>query len=210
MTASHRESVDEALTTTRAFRRKLDLTRPVEREVIEECLNVASHAPTGSNRQGWRFVVVDRPDTKNAVAQIYRRGFADNISGRTPTPQQRVEFESAAYLAEHLHEAPVLVLACQSGRLPADASAKQLAGFYGSVYPAVWSFMVALRSRGIGSSFTTAHLTYERDVAEVLGIPYDDVTQVALLPVAYLKTNAGGRSRRNPVPVHWNSWGPDC
>lgn len=210
MTQPGSENVDEALTSTRAFRRKLDLTRPVERDVLEECLNVATHAPTGSNRQAWQFVVIDDHDTKNAVAQFYRKGFADNIAGRTPTPDQRVELESAAYLAEHLHEVPALVLACQRGRLPGDASAKQLAGFYGSVYPAVWSFMVALRSRGIGSSITTAHLTYEREVAEILGIPYDEVTQVSLLPVGYLKPGAGGRSRRKPAPLHWNSWGSDC
>ncbi|WP_307829442.1 nitroreductase family protein [Antrihabitans stalagmiti] len=194
------------LTTTRTFRRKLDLTRPVPREVIMGCLDLAVHAPSGSNRQGWRFVVIDEPDLRAAIAHYYRLGSAANLSGRVPTPEQLADFESATYLADHLHEVPALVLACQSGRPP--TSPAKLASFYGSIFPAVWSFMLALRSQGLGTSLTTAHLAHERAVADVVGLPFDSVTQVALLPVAYLRAGNVSPGARIPAErvTSWNGW----
>ncbi|MFH5210236.1 nitroreductase family protein [Antrihabitans sp. NCIMB 15449] len=199
-------SVADVLTTTRTFRRKLDLTRPVPREVIMGCLDLAVHAPSGSNRQGWRFVVIDEPDLRSAIAHYYRLGSAANLSGRAPTPDQLADFESATYLADHLHEVPALVLACQSGRPP--TSPAKSASFYGSIFPAVWSFMLALRSQGLGTSLTTAHLAHEREVADVVGIPFDSVTQVALLPVAYLRAGSVSPGARIPAErvTSWNGW----
>ncbi|MBJ8345383.1 nitroreductase family protein [Antrihabitans sp. YC2-6] len=199
---------DSALTTTRAYRRRLDLTRSVPREVVTACLDIAVHAPSGSNRRAWQFVVVDDPEVRSEIASFYRRGFTENLVGKTPGPAQRADFESAQYLADRLHQVPVLVIACQTGRPP--DSAPKLASFYGSIYPAVWSFMVALRARGLGSSLTTAHLAYEREVAALLGIPYGEVTQVALIPLAYLKDDPPSSKPRSAAPLtHWNRWPAD-
>ncbi|MBH0777156.1 nitroreductase family protein [Nocardia bovistercoris] len=176
----------DLLTTTRAFRRRLDLTRPVDRQDLSDCLEIAVHAPSGTNRQPWRFVVVIDPELKERIAEYYRKGFAAYLAARTPRPDQRADLASGRYLAERLHEVPALILVCSVGRPPDQPSALRLASFYGSIYPAVWNLMLALRTRGLGSTMTTAHLAYEREVADLLGIPFDEVTQVAMLPVAHL------------------------
>lgn len=197
----------ELLTTTRAFRRRLDLTRPVERSMLLECLDIAVHAPSGSDREPWRFLVVEADETKQRIAEYYRKAFFANISGRTPRADQLALLGSAQYLAEHLHEVPALVLVCAPGR-PPTASA-QLASFYGSVYPMVWNFLLALHERGLGSCLTTAHLAHEQEVAELLGIPFEQVTQVALLPVAQLLPGAETAGRRTPAAelTQWERWG---
>ncbi|MFE1594906.1 nitroreductase family protein [Nocardia sp. NPDC058705] len=198
----------ELLTTTRAFRRRLDLHREVTREDLLACLDIAVHAPSGTNRQPWRFVVVQDPELKRQVAEYYRKGFAAYLSARTPRPDQLADLASGRYLAEHLHEVPALVVVCALGRPPAEPSALRLASFYGSIYPAVWNFMLALRERGLGSTMTTAHLVYEREVAELLGIP-DDVTQVSLLPVAHLLPGTDKPAPRRTPAVEvtgWDGW----
>ncbi|MFE7798855.1 nitroreductase family protein [Nocardia sp. NPDC057440] len=200
---------NDLLTTTRAFRRRLDLTRPVARQDLLDCLDVAVHAPSGTNRQPWRFLVVEDPDTKQQIAEYYRKGFAAYLSARTPRPDQLGDLASGRYLAAHLHEVPALVVVCSLGRPPANAAGLQLASFYGSVYPAVWNFMLALHDRGLGSTMTTAHLVYEQEIADLLGIPFDQITQVAMLPVAHLLPGA-----RSPGPhripaaevTMWNRW----
>ncbi|WP_194819072.1 nitroreductase family protein [Nocardia sp. XZ_19_385] len=197
----------ELLTTTRAFRRRLDLTRPVARQELLDCLDIAVHAPSGTNRQPWRFLVIEDPATKNEVAEYYRKGFAAYLSARTPRPDQLRDLASGQYLADHLHEVPALVLVCAPGRPP--ASPLQLASFYGSIYPMVWNLLLALHSRGLGSTLTTAHLAHEREVAELLGIPFDDISQVALLPVAHLKPASGPPSGpRTPAAelTRWDRW----
>ncbi|MFD6161589.1 nitroreductase family protein [Nocardia sp. NPDC060256] len=198
----------ELLTTTRSFRRRLDLTRPVERRDLLECLDIAVQAPSGSNRQPWRFLIVQDGETKQQIAEYYRKGFAANLSGRTPRPDQLGDLASGRYLAEHLAEVPALVLVCSLGRLPEPASPLRLASFYGSIYPAVWNFMLALRERGLGSCLTTAHLAYEREVADLLGIPFDEVTQLAMLPVAHLLPGGDGPGRRTPAAevTRWDRW----
>lgn len=198
----------ELLTTTRSIRRRLDLSRPVERRDLLECLDIAVQAPSGSNRQPWRFLIVQDGDTKERIAGYYRKGFAANLSGRTPRPDQLGDLASGQYLAEHLAEVPALVVVCSLGRLPEPASALRLASFYGSVYPAVWNFMLALRARGLGSCLTTAHLAYEREIAELLGIPFDEVTQVAMVPVAQLLPGSDGPGRRAPAAevTMWDRW----
>jgi len=208
--------VDEVLTTTRAVRRRLDLGRPVPQELLLECLEIALQAPTGSNHQGWQFVFVADPDRKRAIADCYRRSFAAyraRSAPRYPAGDLRARrrprvVASAAYLAEHLHEAPWLLIPCLEGRLRQGASTAEQAAFWGSILPAFWSFMLAARARGLGTAWTTLHLVYEREVAEVLGIPYDTYTQAGLTPVAFLR---GDRLRPAPrIPasavVHWDVW----
>ncbi|MET0894570.1 MAG: nitroreductase family protein [Acidimicrobiia bacterium] len=193
---------DELLSTTRAVRRRLDFERPVERAVLVECLDLATQAPSGSNRQGWHWVFVTDPAKKQAVADIYREVFeAVYHPGRS---DPRV-YASAAYLAEHFHEVPVMMIPCQSGRPTGDGNQ---AGFWGSLLPAAWNFCLAARERGLGTAWTTMHLTRERDVADVLGIPYDDVIQGGLFPVAYTLGTDFKRGPRKSMDdiVHWDTW----
>ena len=204
-------TVDHLLTTTRAVRRRLDLTRPVEPEVIEECLRRAIQAPTGSNAQGWRWVVVTDPDTRSALADLYR-ATADVYlaAGRDMVREgdevQRRVVESAQYLSDHLHEVPVHVIPCVYGR-PEGLDNAAAAGLYGSILPAVWSFMLAARSRGLGTALTTLHLPREREAAELLGIP-ENVTQVGLVPVAYFTGDDFRPAPRRPVEeiTYWDRW----
>ena len=201
---------DALLATTRAVRKRLDLEKPVPRSIIDECLELAVQAPTGSNSQVWRWVVVDDAEKRAALADIYRSGaqgyIADARDQARNAQTQRV-FDSALYLMEHLHEVPVHVIPCVAGRPPADSPTVMLGGLYGSIFPAVWSFQLALRARGLGSTLTTLHLLQEQAAAELLGIP-DDVMQVALLPVAYTKGTDFKRANRPPVAgiTHWNAW----
>src|SRR5262245_13025824 len=204
---------DELLATTRAVRKRLDLDRPVPRSVINECLELAVQAPTGSNSQGWRWVVVEDAKTKKALADIYRKGgeayLTNAVAQARDAGNKQTErvYESAMYLLENLHKAPLHVVPCLEGRPPANVPPALLAGLYGSIFPAVWSFQLALRSRGLGSVLTTLHLIYEQEAAKVLGIP-DNVLQVALLPVGYTKGGDFKRASRPPVTniTHWNRW----
>jgi nitroreductase len=200
--------IDHVLTTTRAVRKRLDLERPVEPSVIAKCLQLAAQAPTGGNIQNWRFVVVTDAELRAAIGDYYRRGAADYLAvglARAGTEEQRRVAQSSVYLMENLGRVPVHVLACVKGR---PRAGDNQAGFYGSIMPAVWSFALALRSRGLGSVWTTLHLAYEREVAELLGIP-DNVTQVALLPVAYTKGLDFRPAARQPIErfTYWNRYG---
>lgn len=204
---------DELLATTRAVRKRLDLEREVPRAVIEECLELAVQAPTGSNSQTWRWVVVEDADKRKALADMYKRNADAYLSQAGEQAAQRGDAQtqrvmtSAVYLAEHLHEVPVHVIPCVEGRPPADTPLPMLAGLFGSIFPAVWSFQLALRARGLGSALTTLHLGSEKQAAELLGLP-DNVLQVALLPVAYTKGTDFKRAERPPVSTvtHWNGW----
>lgn len=209
-------ATDHLLRTTRSVRKRLDFDRPVPAAVIDECLDIAIQAPTGSNSQGWHFVVVDDPDTKLALAELYRRGFrqyADvpqvpRFDADDPRAgQMRSILGSAAYLNKRLHEVPAMIIPCVDGRWE-DLTVFHQAGSYGSIFPAVWSLMLALRSRGIGSSLTTLHLMYESEAAELLGIP-DDITQVALLPIGYYTGDTFRPAGRIPARdrTYWGSWG---
>lgn len=206
-------SNDELLATTRAVRKRLDLQRPVEREVLEECFQLAQQAPTGSNRQGWGFIVVTDPAKRLALADLYRKSWEPYSRSRSATPEQADQAtqarvtDSASYLAEHMHEVPVLVVPVIRGRTD-NAPIVAQAGVWGSILPAAWSFMLAARSRGLGTAWTTLHLRYEEAAAEVLGIPYAEVLQAALIPVAYtLGTNFKPGSRASlDTFVHWEQW----
>jgi nitroreductase len=197
---------DELLSTTRAVRKRLDLTRPVERELLNECLDLALQAPTGGNAQGWHFVLVTDDEHKREISDLYRRSKAKNDPPSVPAEEQRI-MDSSAYLAEHLHEVPVLVVPCIEGRIE-NAPHLVQAVTWGSILPATWSFMLAARSRGLGTAWTSLHLEYEREAADVLGIPFEEVMQVALIPVAHtIGTDfKPGQRKRTDERVHWDTW----
>lgn len=208
----HLECADALLSTTRAVRKRLDLTRPVPREVILDCIRLAQQAPTGSNQQTWRWLVVTDPDKRAALAELYRQAMPGYFSAARDQAQAAGQqqnarvYDSAQYLVDHLHEAPVHVIPCLLGR-PLGAGIAPNAGFFASIYPAVWSFCLALRARGLGSTLTTLHLLREAEAAKILGLP-DDVTQVALLPVAYtIGDQFSPAQRPGPETVtYWNGW----
>jgi len=207
-------TLDELLTTTRTVRKRLDLARPVEREVIEACLRIAQQAPTASNRQDWHFIVVTDAEKRFGLAELYRRGFSRYRTAATPAyddrgrqaTQDRVR-SSADYLAEHLHEVPVHVIPCLGRRTDGLPGAAQ-AGAWGTIAPATWSFMLAARARGLGTAWTTLHLPHEREAAVLLGIPYDQIMQTALVPVAYTIGTDFKPAPRDPLEtmVHWEGW----
>ena len=206
---------DELLTTTRSVRKRLDFDKPVPREVLMECLELALQAPTGSNSQGWQWIFVDDPAKKKALADIYRTNANAYLDlpkperGDIRDQQMGAVMSSAKYLAAHFEEAPVLLIPCIEGRVDGAASGMS-ASFWGSLLPAVWSFMLALRSRGLGSAWTTLHLPGdgEQRAAEILGIPHDKYAQAGLFPIAYTKGTEFKQATRLPAEqlTHWNTW----
>lgn len=205
-------SADAVLATTRAVRKRLDLERPVEREVLLECLELATQAPSGSNSQRWHWVFVTDPVKKAAIADIYRGVFDVTYSPdtmATDEASQRV-WSSARYLADHFHEVPVMLLPCVWGRPPNERQADggNQAGFWGGLLPAAWSFMLAARERGLGTTWTTMHLRHEQEVAAILDIPYERCTQGGLFPIAYTIGTDFRPGPRKPLEdiVHWDRW----
>lgn len=211
-------SADDVLTTTRSVRKRLDFDKPVDRATVEECLEIALQAPTGSNSQGWHFMIVEDAAKKQALADIYARNFdkyADQARSNQYQPgdlryeQRDAVTASAVHLTENFHRAPMLLIPCIEGqldRVPTFIGASA----WGSLLPAVWSFMLALRERGMGSAWTTIHLMDGGDVeaAEILGIPHDTVTQAGLFPIAYTIGTDFKLAKRLPLDrvVHWDSW----
>ncbi len=211
-------TADQVLTTTRSVRKRLDLDRPVERSIVEECLEVALQAPTGSNSQGWQFVVVEDAAKKQALADIYARNFAKYAAmarsnsyqpGDLRHDQRDKVTASAVYLADNFHRVPMMLIPCIEGdldRVPAFAGASA----WGSILPAVWSFMMALRDRGMGSAWTTIHLMDggAEEAAEILGIPHGTYTQAGLFPIAYTIGTDFKPAVRLPLDgvLHWDSW----
>ena len=210
-------TVDEVLTTTRSVRKRLDFTRPVERQVLEECLAAAQQAPSGGNLQTWGFVVITDRDRRVALADLYRQGYhtflstpiAEAMGYGNPNvePAQRRVTASIDYLVANLEKAPVFVIPCIAPRAQGLPTALQHA-MYGSIMPAAWSFMLAARTRGLGTCWTIFHLYYEEEAANLLGIPYAEVMQVALLPVAYTQGSAFRPGPRKPLEtlIHWETW----
>jgi nitroreductase len=204
---------DELLSTTRAVRRRLDLERPVERDVILDCIRLSQQAPTGGNAQGWSWVVVTDPGKRKALAELY------NAAGDVYLPQAHAAavesgeeqttrvYSSAMFLNDILAEVPVLVIPCMKGVVPEGAGNATAAAMYGSIFPAVWSFQLALRSRGLGSTLTTIHLFKEAETAQLLGIP-EGWSQVGLLPVAYTQgTEFKHATRAAPETItHFDAW----
>lgn len=206
---------DEVLTTTRAVRKRIDLDRAVPLTLIADCIEIALQAPSGGNRQGWHFFVVTEAGKRRRIAELYRQGWAQYLATQrweydADDPRQKrigAVISSAQHLADHLHEVPVHVIPCIEGRLE-NLPFAAVAGQLGSIFPAAWSFMLAARARGLGSSFTTLHLRHEREAAEVLGIPAG-VSQCALLPVGYLVGDTLRPAQRLPVEqvAHLDNWG---
>ena len=212
-------SIDHLLRTTRSVRKRLDFTRQVPRDVITDCIDLALQAPTGGNAQGWSFLVVMDEAKRHAVSELYKKAFKlyssdpnmrsryDADSNDLRAKQMDSVLSSADFLADNMYKAPALVIACIEGRVE-KASPLEQAGLYGSILPAAWSFMLALRSRGLGTAWTTLHIMYEQEVAKILGIP-DTITQAALFPVAYYTGDDFKPAKRLPTAnfVHWDSWG---
>lgn len=215
--------VDEVLTTTRAVRRRLDLARPVPHGLVEECIAIAQQAPIAENAEVCRFVVVDEPAVRAEMAGVYRRAVQEFVleplrrrseerksrgepSRELPPRMQRI-MASAYHLVEHLHEVPVLILAGSVDRAPREPLDAHASGFWGSVYPTVWSLQLALRSRGLGSSLTCIHLHLADEMAKVLSLP-ETFHQAALLPVAYTVGLDFKPAPRLPLEevVRWNGW----
>jgi nitroreductase len=202
-------AADELLTTTRAVRKRLDLERLVPRELILQCIEVAQQAPTGGNRQGWGFVVVTDAAKRASLAELYRRAGADylrKLRDRANDPQTARVYDSAVYLADVLERVPIHVVPVIHGRADGQAPVAA-AALYGSIIPAVWSFMLAARARGLGTAWTTLHLVHEQEAAELLGIPAG-YTQVALIPVAFFTGDTFSRADRPPPATitHWDEF----
>lgn len=197
---------DEVLTTTRAVRKRLDVTRPVPRAVIEECLELALQAPNGSNRNDWRWIIVDDPALIAKLADEYKAAMGVLSSGAMPspryltgnTPREDKLLESAYALVEKLDKMPAILIPLMPGRCEGKGVVEQ-ASMWGSIVQAVWSFMLALRSRGLGSIWATVTSRREREIAELLGIPYEEYTQVGFFPVAYTIGTDFRRAYRKPV-----------
>lgn len=211
-------TADEVLTTTRKVCKRLDLQRPVEPEVIRECVEIALQAPSGSNRQHWHFMVVTDAAKRKALGNLYKRAFHEYLDSpsaagklfaddpRRSAVQKRVQ-DAGIYLSEHMHEVPVLLIPCFYGRPDGYPSSSQ-SSLWGSIIPATWSFMLAARNRGLGTAWTTLHLEYEEEAADILGIPYKEVAQVALTPVAYTIGTNFKPAPREPLEkaLHWDEW----
>jgi nitroreductase len=206
-----RANADLLLSTTRSVRKRLDFDRPVEREVLLECLELAVQAPTASNRQDWHWVVVTDPDLRLQVADLYRKAAMPYLRESQASAeeeggdaQDRRVFSSALYLAENLEKAPAFVIPCVSGNVEDRGAAIVTLG---SIVQAAWSFQLALRARGLGSCWTTLHLQHAKETAELLGIPRG-ITQISLIPVAYTKGLDFKPAKRPPVEeiTHWDRW----
>jgi nitroreductase len=210
-------SPDELLTTTRSVRRRLDLTRPVPLDLIRECLEIALQAPSGSNRQGWHWIVVTEAGPRRAIGELYRQSVSEYLASdgsaarlfaddpARATVQQRVG-GSVAWLGEHMGDVPVLLIPClrfTEGALPPGNQA----GSWGSLLPAVWSYMLAARARGLGTAWTSLHLVYEAEAARILQLP-DDVRQGALIPTAYYTGDSFRPAAREPLDsvLHLDRW----
>jgi nitroreductase len=209
--------VDEVLTTTRSVRKRLDFDKPVSHELLMECLELALQAPSGSNSQGWQWIFVEDAAKKKALGDIYLANATTYLGTETVNPYaegdirgERIELvaDSARYLAEHMHEAPVLLVPCLEGSV--TVMNQMSATFWGSLLPAVWSFCLALRSRGLGSCWTTLHLAGEgeRKAAEILEIPNERYRQAGMFPIAYTKGTDFKRAKRLRAEelTHWDTW----
>lgn len=214
---------DELLCTTRAVRKRLDFSREVSQETLKECMEIAVQAPTGSNAQGWQFVFVTDEAKRKRIGEIYQQVFSMykempvaihklhmDSGDKVLTDSQTRSASSADFLAENMAKAPALLIPCIAGRVDQAETNNVFtqSPTFGSIIPATWNFMLAARARGIGTAWTTLHLMHEEEVADLLGIPYKDYMQIALIPIAYTKGTEFKRAYRPPVEevMHFNSW----
>jgi nitroreductase len=208
-------SNDELLSTTRVVRKRLDFSRPVERDVLLECLDLAVQAPTASNRQEWHWIFVTDPAIKKRLGELYASDEGEYVAlpwpdlqdGDVRAAHSAAVSTSAQYLRENMHEAPVLLVPCHLGRVDNAPIATQ-AALWGSLFPAIWNLFLALRTRGLGAAWTSVHLRHEREAADLLGIPFEQYTQGGLFPIAYTQGTNFSPAARRPLTeiVHWNHW----
>ena len=204
-------TTDKLLTTTRSVRQRLDLTRPVEPEIVERCLEIAVQAPAGGNVCRYHFMIVTDPAKKAAIADWYAQSFAQVYTAPILEERRKTHARDVAswiYLVDHLRDVPMLIIPCLEGRPEDDISIARLGGFYGNILPAAWSLMLALRARGIGAAWTTLALRHEKEIAALLGMPAN-ITPAALLPIAYITGGDLRPAKRVPARdrTHWDSWG---
>lgn len=211
---------DQLLSTTRAVRKRLDFERPVPDDLVRECVELAMQSPSGSNSMTMQFVVVRDEAKRKAIGDIYRQcyGIYQSMDGvyirsidkgdDSANAQQQRSADSADFLGEHMGDAPVLVIACTEGARADGMPGMMVSSVMGNVLPAMWSFMLAARARGLGTAWTTVHLMMEQQMAEVLGIPFDSVQQVCLSPVAFTKGTDFKPAKRPPADsiIHWDTW----
>ena len=211
---------DQLLSTTRAVRKRLDFTRPVPDQLVRECVGLAMQSPSGSNNMTMQFVVVRDEAKRKAIGEIYRQCYSiyqsmDGVYIRSidkgeadANAQQARSADSADYLGEHMGDAPVLVIGCTQGARADGMPGMMVSSVMGNVLPAMWSFMLAARARGLGTAWTTVHLMMEQQVADVLGIPFETVQQVCLTPLAYTQGTDFKAAKRPPADsiIHWDTW----
>ena len=212
--------IDQLLTTTRSARKTLDLERPVDLDEVRECLAIGLQAPNGSNNQSWRWMVVEDADLRRQIADLYaesrttmtgRRDISEWIDSATDLGRI---LQSTEWLVEHLAQVPLFVIPCYEPYLRQGRGSESfhLATTYGSIFPAVWNFQLALHTRGYGTCITTLHLNAEAEVRALLGIP-DTYVQGCLLPVARLKPGTVFKAApRRPIDEvvaidHWENAG---
>jgi len=208
-----RPTVDRLLSTTRSVRRRLDLKQPVDEATLRDCIRLAAYAPNASNAQRWRWLVVRDPERKQAIASHYRSGIQAPMQAllsqrRAAGDAEGVRHsEAVLQLAESLEEVPVLVIPCFQGEIQPESRFVDTATLFASILPAVWNFQLALHSRGLASTFTTAHLVEKEAVADLLGIPQGWL-QACLIPVARLRGETLRAPKRRPVEdiIAWETW----
>ncbi|MBM3798490.1 MAG: nitroreductase family protein [Actinomycetota bacterium] len=211
---------DQLLSTTRAVRKRLDFSRPVPDELIRECVSVAMQSPSGSNNMTMQFVIVKDPAKRKAIGDVYKQCYSiyqsmDGVYIRSidkgeagANAQQQRSADSADFLGEHMGDAPALVIACNMGVRADGTPGMMTSSLMGNVLPAMWSFMLAARARGLGTAWTTVHLMMEQQVADILGIPFESVQQVCLSPLAFTKGTdfkAAARPSADSI-IHWDQW----
>ncbi|MFZ9397314.1 MAG: nitroreductase family protein [Ilumatobacteraceae bacterium] len=211
---------DQLLSTTRAVRKRLDFSRPVPDELIRECVSIAMQSPSGSNNMTMQFVIVKDPAKRKAIGDVYKQCYSiyqsmDGVYIRSidkgeadANAQQQRSADSADYLGEHMGDAPALVIACNMGVRADGTPGMMTSSLMGNVLPAMWSFMLAARARGLGTAWTTVHLMMEQQVADILGIPFETVQQVCLSPLAFTKGTdfkAAARPSADSI-IHWDQW----
>ena len=211
---------DQLLSTTRAVRKRLDFSRPVPDELIRECVSIAMQSPSGSNNMTMQFVIVKDPAKRKAIGDVYKQCYSiyqsmDGVYIRSidkgeanANAQQQRSADSADFLGEHMGDAPALVIACNMGVRADGTPGMMTSSLMGNVLPAMWSFMLAARARGLGTAWTTVHLMMEQQVADILGIPFESVQQVCLSPLAFTKGTdfkAAARPSADSI-IHWDQW----
>jgi len=219
--------IDEVLTTTRTVRLRLDFSREVESEVVVECLAMAQQASVGSNQEYWRFVLVSDNDQKSKVAKLYREVWNETVEGplergeaatvtrlspdaRGTTREQERQariLRGVKYLVDHLELVPIIMVACSCAPTPRRPLGGAASGYYGSIFPFVWSFQLALRSRGIGSVLATAIVHRADELKEILELPAAFVP-ITMVPLAYTKGTNFKPAFRRPLDeiFRWDRW----